>query len=183
MKFFVCVAGLPREVVVELKGRSPARFTEDKGNKLILRPVKQPYSYRDGMSDAYLEKLAGRFYGLSSREDVSVVLAYVDYGKEATSRFLRNFFPFALSAPLDPFYPDSSPKNERRRGLLRYVGKIERVVDGLRDRARVVRDVLSGQNFTPLLLPNPKLSVRCVGSEDWRAVRQTRNYRRCSRRT
>jgi hypothetical protein len=57
MKIMVCVAGLPREAEDELDRRSPALFTKDKANMPIVRPVNTPHTYRDGMSEAYLEKL------------------------------------------------------------------------------------------------------------------------------
>jgi hypothetical protein len=154
MKIMVCVAGLPVEVVDELRRRSPASFTEDKANPPIVRPVKLPYTYRHGMSDAYLGELANRLEGPFRQEHVAILLAYVDYGDEANSLFVRRFFPFALTAPIRPFYPNSAPPHERRHNFLRYVDDIEAVVAGLRVRARAVRNFLSGvENHTPLLLP------------------------------
>lgn len=149
----VCVAGLPHAVADEVRTRSPAVFTEDKGNLPIVRSVAPPFCYRDGMSEAYLTELAKRFEALSPRDDVTVLLAYVAYHSDATLRFVERFFPFALTAPLDPFFPDLLPKHKRRQALRAYVNRIGAVVRALRDTARVVRDVLSGQNFTPLLLP------------------------------
>jgi hypothetical protein len=154
VKIVVCVAGLPRDAVDELLRRSPALFTEDKANLPIAHPVKWPYTYRHGMSDAYLEELANRLEGPFRLEDVAILLAYVDYGGEATSLFVRRFFPFALTAPIRPFYPTSAPPHERRHNLLLCVDDIKAVVAGLRVRARAVRNFLSGvENLTPLLLP------------------------------
>ena len=133
--------------------RSPARFTEEKSNLPIVRPMKQPYSYRCGMSDAYLHELARRLECLNPTQDVAVLVAYVAYRSESTSHFVNSFFPFALAAPLRPFFRDQALRHERRKALLSYCDDIEIAVGRLRDKARVVRDVFSGQNFTPLLLP------------------------------
>jgi hypothetical protein len=105
------------------------------------------------MADAYLQELSKRIARLPGTADVSVVLAYADYGGEATTEFVRRFFPFSLIGCVQPFYPNAAAKNERRSALVRYVDDLERRLGELRDRARVVRDVLSGRNFTPLLLP------------------------------
>lgn len=153
MKFFVCVAGLSHEAVEELSKRSAAVFTEDKTNPVIVRPLNQQFAFRPGMSKYYLGELVKRFQVLPPREDVAILLAYVRYGHQETSRFVRDFFPFALASQLEPFYPNSAPKNERRHQLLDHIAVIETVVGDLRKRARVVRDVFSGQNFHPLLLP------------------------------
>jgi hypothetical protein len=153
MKMLVCMAGLPYEVAEEVKGLSAAVFTEDKDNTPIVKPIKPPYAFRDGMSEAYLNELAERISELNPREDAAVLLVYVAYEGEATLGFLKRFFPFALAAPLDPFYPDRFPKHERRKALRNYVDNMKTVVERLRGRAHVVRDVFSGQNFTPLLLP------------------------------
>lgn len=149
----VCIAGLPQEAVEEIHQRSAAVFTEEKANTPIIRPVRQPYSYRDGMADAYLEELKRRFETLPVRQDATVLLAYVAYDGDLTKRFVDAFFPFALAAPLQPFYPDAAAKHERRLKIRLCVNLVEKVVAGLRERARVVRDLLSGQNFSPLLLP------------------------------
>jgi hypothetical protein len=153
MKIMVCVAGLPHEVVEELHRLSPAMLTEDKTNPPIARPVIPPYMYRDGMSDAYHAELAKRLKELAPREDAAIILAYVAYEGTATSRFVRCFFPFAVTAPLKPFYPLRSPKQVRRHELRDYVDHVKEVIKQLRAHIRVVRDVFSGQNFTPLLLP------------------------------
>lgn len=153
MRIMTCIAGLPIEVAQELQRRSPAKFTGDNAQPPIVRPIKQPYGYRNGMSESYLSELANRLEMLNPKDEVSVLLAYVAYDAESTARFVDCFFPFALSAPLQPFFPNQPPKHERRNALIRYCDEIELAVRSLRERARVVRDVLSGQNFTPLLLP------------------------------
>jgi hypothetical protein len=153
MKFMVCLAGLPTEVVEEIHKRSVAIFTGDRSNSPIVKPISPPFSYREGMSDHYLSELARRLEKLSPKEDAAILLVYTAYNGEATQEFIKNFFPFAITAPLSPFYPTAAPKHERRSNLVNHIDHIIEVVSDLRSRANVVRDIYSGQNFTPLLLP------------------------------
>lgn len=149
----ICVAGAPGAVADELSRRPAARFTEESDNGLVVRPIREPLAYRDGMSEFYLKELARRIQPLPALQELTVLLAYVAYEGAPTARFVDQFFPFAISAPLPPFYPDAAPKHARRQSLTAYADHVEAAVARLRKQARVVRDVLSGQAFTPLLLP------------------------------
>ena len=63
------------------------------------------------------------------------------------------FFPFALVATVDPFYLNVVAKHKRRQALITYVHSLAVAAEDIRSRIAVVRDVLSGNNFSPLLLP------------------------------
>jgi hypothetical protein len=153
MQFLVCIAGLPIEVVDEIRASPAVLFTEDKDNAPIARPVRPPFGFRDGMSEGYLQDIVDRLRAIPATAETSVLLIYVNYPHPSTRQFLRRFYPFALTGAVEPFYPDAAPKNMRRSALKKYVKTIERRGTDLRKRARIVRDVLSGRNFTPLLLP------------------------------
>ena len=153
MQFLVCIAGLPQEAVDEIRARPAARFTDDKHNSPIARPVRRPFEFRDGMCDGYLQDIEKRLKAMPATAEASIILIYVDYQNGGTERFLRRFYPFALTGAVGPFYPNAQQKKERRSALLEFVDEIELRLADLRSRARIVRDVLSGQNFTPLLLP------------------------------
>lgn len=152
MHYIICLAGLPQEVVEEIQRRPAARFTEARTRPPIARRLPTPYCYRPGMSDYYLNAIATEIEELRPKEDVGIGLAYVDYGGY-TETFIGAFHPFAVTIRLDPFYPATFEKHRRRQALMAYVDALIRAVDGLRERIAVVRDVLSGQRFSPLTLP------------------------------
>lgn len=153
MKYLVCLAGFSSEVVGELQSRSPGSLTEDKSTPPIVRPMKEPLTYRPGMSEYYLKSLCEKFDPRRVKEDFAIILVYVDYGGDATEKFLADFFPFALVASAEPFYPHTVPFKFRKNRIRKYVTSIEDTLGGLRARARIVRDQFSGNNFSPLLLP------------------------------
>lgn len=153
MHVLTCIAGLPKAVVDEIRSRPAKPFTGHADNRPIVRPIKPPYSFRAGMAEGYHQDLAGRIATLNPRDEASVILIYVAYPNDETQRFVESFFPFAIHAPLEPFDPDAGPKAERRAALLAYVDKIEVAVEALMSRMQTVRDMLSGRNFSPLLLP------------------------------
>ena len=103
MRFFVCIAGLPIEAAEEVAKDSSAIFTGEKGNSPIVKPIREPFAYRPGMSEYYHDELARRISQVSPGDDVGVVLVYVNY-QGSTRQFLQHFFPFAITAPVDPFY-------------------------------------------------------------------------------
>ena len=152
MQFIVCIGGLPREAVEEIGATSPARFTGAKDNLPIIRAIKPPYEYRPGMSDYYLGEMVRRLGALPLTEEVGIALAYADYGP-SSEQFVEAFFPYAAVAPFDPFYPDAHEKHQRRAELLSFVERVRTAVAALRLRVAIVRDMLSGQNFSPLTLP------------------------------
>jgi hypothetical protein len=153
VQILTCIAGLPNAVVQEVRSRSAAHFTEAAANPPIVRPIKAPYGFRPGMAEAYHEELSRRIAALNPHDEAAVLLAYVGYDDPETARFVTQFFPFAIHAPLEPFDPEQGPKSERRARLIAFVDGIETVVAALIGQMRVVRDTLSGRNFSPLLLP------------------------------
>ena len=153
MKTFVCLAGFPAEVVTAVGQRSAARFTGATDNQPIIRAIREPYAFRAGMSDFFLDALAKRIEALKILDEVSIVVVYAAYEGAETERFVGTFFPFALCAPVAPFYPDQAPKAQRRSVLMAFVDEVERTVASTRAKARAVRDALSGQPLSPLLLP------------------------------
>ncbi|MGC5799458.1 hypothetical protein [Sphingomonas sp. NFX23] len=153
MKVLTCIAGLPIAVADEIRSRSAKPFTGDAVNRPIIRPVKPPYGYRPGMAEGYHRDLEGRIATLNPRDEVAVILAYVAYQGDETQRFVDTFFPFAIHAPLDLFDPEAGPKAGRRAALLAYVDSVEVAIAALMARMHAVRDILSGRNFSPLLLP------------------------------
>ncbi len=152
MRFLICIAGLPRSVVNSVREKSPAVFTEAKDNLPILREISTPYAYRNGMSDFYLTEIAARLEQIPPGQEVGIGLAYAKLGG-ASESFLQNFCPFAVTVPFDPFYPDAQEKHQRRAELKLFEERLIEVVRRVRDRIRLMRDVLSGQNFSPLTLP------------------------------
>ncbi len=153
MKTFVCLAGFPAAVIDAIGQRPAARFTGAQDNLPIARAIREPYAYRFGMADFYLQELAKRITALKIKDEASVIVAYAAYGGAEMQRFLGTFFPFALCTPIEPFYPDQAPKAGRRSTLLRHVDAIETAVADVQAKARVVRDTFSGQPMSPLLLP------------------------------
>jgi len=153
MKILCCVAGFPQEVVEAVQSKPVERFTGSKDSRIIIKRIKEPFNFRDGMAAPFLTDLAREVSELNPRDEIAVVVAYANFHHAGTKAFVRSFFPFALCAPIEPFYPDVAPKNERRRALMEFVGSLEDHVQALVSRARIVRDHLSGQNFSPLLLP------------------------------
>ena len=149
----VCVAGLPHEVAEAIRSMSPAIFTGDKTNLPILRGIKQPYTFRQGMSDYYLSEIAKRLELLRTTEDVGVALAYANSPGPDTESFVNAFFPYAVVAPFEPFDPDSLDERFRCNARNLFIGSVQDLVSKLRDRVSLVRDTLSGQNFSPLTLP------------------------------
>lgn len=152
MHFIICIAGLPHEAVNAISAIPSASFTGTKGNSPILKSLKEPYDYRPGMSDYYLYEIAKRLELIPPRDDVGIALAYANHSS-GTRQFVRNFFPFAAVAPFAPFFPYAYEKHERRSELLMFVDRIQSVVTNLRAQIAVVRDSLSGRNFSPLTLP------------------------------
>lgn len=152
MHYIICLAGLPQEVVDEVKRRRPVRFTEAPSRAPITRPISSPFSYRPGMSDYYLNAIATEIEAIRPTEEVGIGLAYVDYGG-CTAAFVDAFCPFSVVTRLDPFYPASVEKHFRRQKLTEYVNALTLTVDELRKRIAIVRDMLSGQRFSPLTLP------------------------------
>lgn len=111
-----------------------------------------PYAYRNGMSEFFLRQLAKRLEDISPSEDVGIGLAYVNYGGQR-EQFLRDFFPFAATTPIDPFYPETWERKSRRAERAKAIKSVIEAIDKLRGKMRMMRDVLSGQNFSPLTLP------------------------------
>ena len=153
MKILCCIAGFPQVVVEAVQSRSAERFTGVKDSRIIIRRMREPFQFRNGMAGPYLSDLAEEVSQLNPRDEIAVVFAYANYGSGETKQFVDSFFPFALAGPIEPFYPDAAPKRERRHALAVFVDTLEKHVQGLVSRARIVRDQLSGQNFSPLLLP------------------------------
>ncbi len=150
MHIFVCLAGLPKEAFAEVS-RRPACFTGNKHVALIAAPIASQFSYHPKMEDYYLGRLSRQISQIHQNQDVGVVLAYVNYPK--ADDFVSRFFPFALVEPIEPFYYNARPAHTRRSDLLGFVKRVELVTTNLRQRAAVMRDHLSGQNFSPLTLP------------------------------
>lgn len=152
MHFLICLAGLPRAMVEEMGKSSPARFTEDRSNLPIMREMAAPYAYRDGMSDYFVGQLAKRLEAIPPGRDLGVGLAYANHAGQR-DRFLEAFYPFAATMPFDPCYPDTWRKDRKRSELATAMEALISAIDRLRKRIRLMRDVLSGQNFSPLTLP------------------------------
>lgn len=150
MHLFVCLAGFSQEVLQEISKR-PARFTGNKNISPIATPISPPFFYRQGMENYYHQKLSLKIREAGHGDDVGVIVAYSNYSQ--SEHFVSRFFPFALVAPIEPFYYNACPANSRRSDLLKFVDRAELIVRDLRSRAAVMRDHLSGQNFSPLTLP------------------------------
>lgn len=152
MALIVCIAGLPQEAVNEIK-REPARYSGEKGNEPIVRSLRGELSYRHGMSDDYLSDIYKRVSALPDLEDVGIVIAYASHADAGTDRFVRAFFPFAISVPCEPFYYEAAPKGERRERMHSFLDTLVSRLDAARDCANQVKDELSGKIFSPLTLP------------------------------
>lgn len=151
MKFLICIAGLPQEAVDRVKALNPALFSEEKSNPPIVRVMRGEFSYRDGMCDYFLGQLANRLEHIPPEEEVGIGLIYANHAGAA--RFIEAFFPFAVTVPYDPFYPSTWLKHERQARLSEVEAVLVGAVERVRERIRLMRDALSGQKFSPLLLP------------------------------
>jgi hypothetical protein len=152
MRFIVCLTGLPQEAVQEIQKHPSVEFTETRDTPVIAKAIREPFAYRVGMSDYYLNEIAARIDASLPSNEVAIAVAYVDYGASAVE-FLQDFFPFASVARIPPFYPNAFDACRRRHELLAFVESVREITANLRKRIRIVRDVLSGQNFSPLTLP------------------------------
>jgi hypothetical protein len=152
MKHMICIAGFPQPIVAEISKTSAKRFTGDRLNPPIYKSIPEPFFYRPGMSEYYLNQLASRIAEENPTQDIGIGVICADYGA-STSAFLAAFFPFAIVATVEPIYLNTLPKRERREAILAYLERLAVTADDVRDRIAVVRDVLSGNNFSPLTLP------------------------------
>ncbi len=152
MRFLIGIAGLPCVAVDAVQAKSPARFTGAKDNPPIARAISAPYAYRNGMSEFYLNQFAKRLEQIAPKEEVGIGLVYAKHEK-TFERFVHAFYPFAVTAPFDPCYPETWEKDRRRAELARFEERLIDVVRRVRERILLMRDVLSGQNFSPLTLP------------------------------
>jgi hypothetical protein len=181
VQLIACIGGLPREAVEEIGRRSPAMFTGDKTNLPIVRAIKPPYEYRQGMSDYYLGEIANRLTAMNPLAEVGIALAYTQYGA-GDQQFVRSFYPHAAVAHFPPFYPEAHEKRHRREELEKFIKTIQSVLRRLHERIAIVRDVFSADRFSPLLLPlrnfesdvlNPSITAvfnAVATAEDLRAV-------------
>ena len=117
-----------------------------------MREICAPYAFRDGMSDFYLGELAERLEQVPPYQEVGIGLVYAEH-QSGLKRFLQAFYPFAVTAPVDPYYPTAWAKHQRRAELARFDERLSVVVERVRKRILLMRDVLSGQKFSPLTLP------------------------------
>jgi hypothetical protein len=164
MTVLVCIAGLTQEVLGEI-AREPARFSGEKGNLPIARAISGDLHFRKGMSDAYLAELTKRIRNLPELADVSIILAYVKYPGNETHDFLKAFFPFAATMPIDPFYVNQTPKHNRIQMRTAFLKDLEVNLKKLRFCARQVKDRLSGQRLSPLTLPIRNFQSNLLRSE------------------
>lgn len=148
----ICLAGFPQSVFDEISKRSAKYFTGEPAHPPIMKRMTEPFVYRDGMADYYLGQLARRIGEQNPTEDIGVGVICPDYG-ESTSDFLSAFFPFAIVATVAPAYVDTVPKHLRRKAVTDYVDSLSDKAKDIRDRIAVVRDILSGNNFSHLTLP------------------------------
>jgi len=110
MKILCCVAGFPQEVVEAIQSRPVERFTGLKDSRIFIRRMKEPFHFRDGMATPYLAELAKEVSALNPRDEIAVIVAYAGFDQPGTVGFVECFFPFALCAPITPFYPDAAPR-------------------------------------------------------------------------
>lgn len=148
----ICFAGFAPEVVAEIQGAPLARFVGGKDNVLVIKPLKQPHKYTNGNQDYFLNKIVENISKQPASKDIGVGLIYVRRSGEQQA-FLKSFFPFSTVVPVEPFFPNVLEKYLRRNAILEYIRQIERVASDLGTRMSLVRDKLSGQNFSPLTLP------------------------------
>lgn len=152
MKHMICLAGFPQPIVEEISKTSANHFTGDRRHPPIYKSITEPFVYRLGMSDYYLNELASRIGKENPTQDIGIGVICADYGA-STSVFLSAFFPFAIVAMVEPIYLNTVPKRNRREVILAYLDRLTAAADDVRNRIAVVRDVLSGNNFSPLTLP------------------------------
>lgn len=152
MKHMICLAGFPRPVFDEITRTSAIQFTGDRTHPPIAKCMTEPFAYREGMADYYLEQLAQRIGDQKPTEDIGVGVICADYG-DSTARFLSAFFPFAIVATVEPIYLETFPKHLRRQTLSKYVKSLSDTAEDIRRRIAIVKDILSGNNFSPLTLP------------------------------
>ncbi|RYF30955.1 MAG: hypothetical protein EOO23_03920 [Comamonadaceae bacterium] len=153
MRYLICIAGYDPRAVDHLRSLPPVKFAESRDRDDIvlipMRGTRYPYDYASRCLDA----LAARLQSLSIHTEVSILLAYVDYGDETTQALVHAFYPFALAHSVPAFHYDAAPKDERRHRLRDMEAQVDATVRRLRDRAALVRDAYSGRVPNPLLLP------------------------------
>ena len=154
MKTVVVLAGLPVEAHDHVRAVSSKRFAPD--GYLALKPIKGNFGYPQKQVSEYIDEICRYMAGLDESTQVSVSLAYVDYGDQSTQAFVEGFFPFAIKRPLSAYRPEEHPhlnKNQRASKRNEYVKTLITEVAALRDRAALVHERTNVHNVTPLLLP------------------------------
>lgn len=161
MKHMICLAGFTQPVFDEISKTSALQFTGDRTCSPIAKRMAEPFVYRAGMADYYLAQLAKRISELNPTEDIGVGIICADYGN-STSKFLSAFFPFALVVKVEPIYIHTLPKNHRRAAVTEYIGLLSKTAKEIRSRISIMRDILSGNNFSPLTLPLRNFQSCCL---------------------
>ncbi|MBI1779389.1 MAG: hypothetical protein HYR63_28995 [Proteobacteria bacterium] len=152
MRYVLFLAGFEVEVYQRLSSVSSKKFVPN--GHLILKPNLTPFGYLSDEASKFLVDAFEHILPMNEAEPISLLLAYVDFGDQSTRRFVREFFPFCVTMPIEPFEARGTHNRPQwNAALARYVQDVIRASRKLLDVANVVRAHTSGNNLTPLLLP------------------------------
>jgi hypothetical protein len=151
MKSLLILAGLPSDVHDRVRAESAKVFVP---NGCLVRIPLASGRYNADYAQRLLQQAHDFAVGCAEHDPISVVLSYVDYTDEHTKNFVKEFFPFALPCPLNPFAPDwSIGRNSYNRSLSEYVSYLAGRCRHLQNTAAAMRKYVDKGNLTPLLLP------------------------------
>lgn len=129
-------------------------FTGDRKNPPIIHELENrgdTIRYQNGASDPFLDDLVKRLVGDCSNESTGIGLVYVDY--TGSKEFVEQFYPFAITVPIEPFYPSTWPKNSTKHEIKEIIEKIKKATKLVKRRIGMMSGEVSGNKLSPLLLP------------------------------
>lgn len=139
---------------INCKEAKYASFTGNKKNPPIIHELENrggTICYKKDASDAFLDDLVKRLVGDCSDEQVGIGLVYVNY--TGSGNFIEKFYPFAITVPIDPFYPSTWQKNCERKEAKEIVKQLTDAAEFVRKRIRMMSNAVAGTKFSPFLLP------------------------------
>lgn len=156
---------MPMDIVIA--GLSVAGFDALKSMKSRrIAPLGQFYAapvkhtgYPKHQAINYQKEMRDRIIKLPENEQVSLMLAYVDYGDDTTAAFVKEFSPFALARPIRPITKNFELLPSRAE-VKSYQDYLADEAQELRARATRISEFTQIRNLSPFLLPRGNFDSR-----------------------